>query len=90
MGKTVTFEYSLGDRVRDKLTGFEGVVLSRTDYMTGCFHYGVQPEMLTAEGKQPDWEWIDGTYLEIVDDEYANDAVAGTSGGPSSNILQTR
>lgn len=32
----------LGSHVKDRLTGFEGVAVSRTTYLTGCAGIGVQ------------------------------------------------
>ena len=40
----------LGDRVKDKLTGFSGVVVAITEWLNGCTRMAVQPEKL-VEGK---------------------------------------
>ena len=37
----------LGSLVRDKITGFEGIVMGRTEYLTGCAHVGVHRQRLT-------------------------------------------
>jgi hypothetical protein len=58
------FKYSLGQVVRDKLTKFQGIVMARTEYHTGCITYGVMPKELTKDGKPKDWEWLDETRLE--------------------------
>jgi hypothetical protein len=57
----------LGVTVRDRITGFEGVVMGRTEYITGCTHIGVQSKKLSKEGKMQDWEWIDETRCEVID-----------------------
>ena len=81
MSKPVDFKFDLGTQVKDTLTGFEGIILARAEYLTGCHHYGVQPRQLDKEGKRPDWEWIDATYLEAVEDEprFKSDKKAGGS-----------
>ena len=54
------------DKVKDKVTGFSGVILARCEYATGCSHYGVCPERLTKEGKSPEWEYIDESRLVLL------------------------
>jgi heat shock protein HspQ len=39
-----------GDLVRDKITGFEGVVTDYTDFFYGCRRIGVQPRELKKDG----------------------------------------
>jgi hypothetical protein len=63
------FEFQFNQKVRDKVTGFEGIILGRTEYATGCIQYGVCPSKLTADGKVPDWHWFDGGRLiEVISD----------------------
>lgn len=59
------FEFGLGETLRDKVTGFQGVVMVRAEYSTGCVHYGLCPREL-KDGKPIDWEWIDSSRLERV------------------------
>lgn len=56
----------LGQTVRDRITGFEGVAIARTIYLTGCDHIGIQPP-IDKEGKIPDAQWIDERKLEVMD-----------------------
>ena len=49
----------LGDKVRDEITGFEGVAVSRTEYLYGCVQIGVQPTGLTENGKPKELEYFD-------------------------------
>lgn len=60
------FKYEIGDVLKDKVTGFRGMVLGRTEYATGCKHYGLCPQKLTKEGKAPEWEWYDEMRLTKV------------------------
>ncbi|KKK63622.1 hypothetical protein LCGC14_2992430 [marine sediment metagenome] len=60
------FKFELGTTLRDKVTGFEGVVMVRAEYFTGCVHYGLQTREL-KDGRITDWEWIDGSRLILVD-----------------------
>lgn len=48
-------EIKLGDKVRDRVTGFEGIATHRTEFMNGCVQILVSPrlkkgEPITAEG----------------------------------------
>lgn len=55
----------LGDVVKDKITGFVGVVISRTEWLNGCVRFMVQPEKL-KDGKPRDAETFDLQQLEVV------------------------
>jgi hypothetical protein len=70
---------TLGSRVRDKITGFEGIVMGRTEYYNGCIQYGVQPLDL-KDGRPQKYEWIDEAQLVVVD--AAPDYEASLVGGP--------
>lgn len=88
------FKFRLGDQVRDRVTGFEGVVTSRTDYLNGCVRYGVSPRKLKDDGSfieavwidEPQLTFIDSTDLTVIDraDEPA-ERRAAYAGGPQPN-----
>lgn len=61
----VNFKFNNGDILRDKVTGFTGVVMVCAAYATGCHHYGLLPQEL-REGRPAEWEWIDVSRLEQV------------------------
>lgn len=55
----------LGDEIRDTITGFSGIAISRTEHLTGASRVCVQPK--TMDGAKPAEEyWFDETRLEIV------------------------
>ena len=56
----------LGQRVRDRITGFEGIATSRVEYLTGCVQYCVKPDKLDEKGKMIEGEYIDMGQLEIL------------------------
>ena len=47
------FKFELGEVLKDKITGFTGVVMGRTEYFTDCDHYGLCSQKLRNE-KNPD------------------------------------
>ena len=55
----------LGQRVRDKVSGFEGIVVGRAEWLNGCVRCELQP-MLDKEGKLPEAQWIDEPQLEVI------------------------
>lgn len=58
------FRFNLGDRVKDSVTGFVGIVTGRGDHLSGCDTYGVQCELL-KDGLPQDMKWFDDPRLEL-------------------------
>ena len=54
----------LGQKVRDVVTGLEGVATAKVEYINGCVQFGVQPP--ASDGKCPDSVYIDHQRLEMV------------------------
>lgn len=59
----------LGNKVRDLVTGFEGIAISRIEYLNGCVQIGVK-------GPAVDNETKDAHYLDIDQIERIDDGVA--------------
>lgn len=57
----------LGDRVRDRITGFEGIVIGITEWLYQCRRPIVQPSGLTTDGKLRDTSSFDEDQLEIIE-----------------------
>ena len=83
------FKFELGETLKDKITGFEGVVMGRSQYFTDCNHYGLLSRTL-KDGIPTDYQWFDETRVvrventEIVTKEERIDRKGATS-GPFSN-----
>lgn len=54
--------------VKDKVTGFKGLVIARSDWLNGCVRFLVQPQHL-KDGRPIDGEWVDEPQLELVEDK---------------------
>ena len=54
----------IGDKVKDKLSPFKGIVIAEIKYYNGCHRYQVQAKKLEA-GKIID-EWIDDGQITLV------------------------
>jgi hypothetical protein len=48
----------IGATVRDRITGFQGVVTGRVEYITGCNQLLVTPKV-RADGKLDEPHWFD-------------------------------
>lgn len=65
------FKFDLGDEVKDKVTGFTGVIMCRSQYYTGCNRYSLQSQTLvkdkqTGKVSVPDWHAFDEDMLVFV------------------------
>ena len=59
-------EIKLGEKVRDTVTGFEGIAVARVEYLNGCIQYAVQARV-SDDGKLPAVEYFDHQRLELAD-----------------------
>ena len=82
------FKFDLGVPVRDKITGFEGVVVFRSQWLHNCNTYGVQPTEL-KDGAPQKREIFDEPQLELVSAEPAFEESKKKTGGPTADIPQT-
>jgi len=58
------FKFEIGAVLKDVITQFTGVVMARTQYFTGCVHYGLELQKLAKDGQiRGQYEWIDESRL---------------------------
>lgn len=77
------FTLELGQRAKDKITGFEGILTSRCEFLTGCNRYCIQPTEL-REGKPVDSLYFDEACIEIVGEGISPKEVQGEEMGACS------
>lgn len=58
----------LGVKVKDKITGFEGIVTGRVEYLTGCDQVLVKPRTEDVT-KMPEGSWLDVNRCEVIADD---------------------
>lgn len=58
--------HNLGKRAKDKITGFEGIIVARLFYIFGCGQYGIAPE--AKDGKVNDTAYFDEGRVEVTGD----------------------
>lgn len=56
---------SLGDKVKDTVTGYSGIAVVKCIYLQGCDRFGVQASV-DKEGKKPEWEYFDEPQLKVL------------------------
>ncbi len=75
------FNYQLGLKLRDMVSGLEGIATSRVEFINGCIQYGVSGK--ADNGKIPDTHYIDQQQLEVVDNGIV--IKSQPTGGPRSD-----
>ena len=62
----VEFKFNNGDKVRERVTGFTGIITGAVSYITGCNQH-----LVTAKAKDENSEakaqWYDDGRLELVE-----------------------
>ncbi|MCX6232722.1 MAG: hypothetical protein NTZ33_14385 [Bacteroidetes bacterium] len=56
---------NLGKHGKDVITGFEGTITSKHEYLTGCTQYGIVPKIKT-DGTLGDTHYFDETRIEVT------------------------
>lgn len=59
------FKHELGQQAQDLVTGFKGIIFSRSQYLTGCNRYGLQPTV-GKDGKPAEALWFDENQIKII------------------------
>ena len=81
-------EIELGDYYRDTITGFEGKVVGRGDYITGC----AQALISTLVNGRVESAWFDYPRLTLVrtaeEDDISREPALRRSGGPHDQAPQ--
>ncbi len=71
----------LGQKVRDKITGFTGIATGHAKYLTGCDQYLTQPDCGEDNKKYPGSNWFDEGRLEVIEDVLTSEDVKGEENG---------
>lgn len=80
----------LGDKVRDTISGLEGIVTQRTEFLNGCIQYALQPKIKKGTDMPPAWH-IDEEQLEVIEKKKpAKKKKKSAPGGPTRKALTTR
>ena len=58
---------TLGSRVRDRVTKFEGTMTSHAKHLTGCDTVCITPTV-DSDGKIRDYQWTDIDRVEVLEE----------------------
>lgn len=81
-------ELKLGVKAKDKVTGFEGIVIGHARHLTGCDTYGLKAK--AKKGEPPTaGEWFDEGTLEVIGKGISLNEIKSKTGdgGPSENPI---
>lgn len=70
---------NLGDKVKDRISGFSGIATARYEYLNGCIRFQVEPDKLN-KGAMIDGKIFDLEQLTVV--QAAKVRVTRPGGGP--------
>jgi len=71
---------NLGKKAKDKITGFEGIIIGKITYLFGCEQYGIAPKA-SKDGKLEDSHWFDVGRVEILGKGVTSESVKGKNPG---------
>lgn len=77
----------LGVRARDRITGFEGMVIARTEYLYGCARWALQPQKVNKDGTIFEPQWFDDPQVEALSEvkEKPDQSTGGPKDAPKRN-----
>lgn len=58
----------LGDRVKDIVTGFEGILVARTKWLHGCDRLTIEPDKLDDKGMPQEAHNFDEQRIEVLEE----------------------
>jgi len=73
---------NLGKKAKDKITGFEGIIVGKISYLFGCAQYGIAPE--AKDGKVSETHYFDEGRIEVIGNGILPEEVSTEKpGGPN-------
>lgn len=81
--------FKLGNELRDKVTGFKGIAIARTEWLNGCFRWVLQPKM-GKDGKVPEGQTFDEPQLEFISKGTVKEGPKNTGGPLPIKITQNK
>ena len=79
----------LGRLARDTISGFTGIIDSRTEWLNGCFRITLAPNYLDKEGKMLPSATFDAEQIEILPDQvHKEKPVERRTNGPMPDAVR--
>ncbi len=87
----MTFQpIELGDRAKDPITGFSGIVTAITTWLHGCIRITIEPEKLDKDGKPQEGRSFDQTQVVLVKKGIHKPMVLGITPPPAPETRPSR
>lgn len=77
------FKHDLGSKAQSKITGFKGIITSRSEHVNGCNRYWLEPRV-DKKGNAQQGYWFDEEELEILEKPKVNKTNPDRGGFPST------
>ncbi len=78
-------QIKLGTKIKDRITGLEGIAIAKIEYLNGCVQYSIKPK-LDKDGKVQEGEWVDSQQIAVVGEKVLEVKKASGGTGGASNI----
>lgn len=85
--KKVKEKIKLGDKVKDTITGYEGVCTHITNFLNGCRRIGIQGNKLDQNNLPCDVYIVDEVTVEVIEPKVKK-SVQNKTGGPSMKLAK--
>ncbi len=83
-------EIKLGDKVKDRITGFVGTVVCKSEFLNGCIQFEVQPKITGKDNKIVEAVSIDAQSLEVINVKKKKPVKKESNGGAMTKGLRQR
>lgn len=89
MATNPEFKFELGDRVKDIITGFTGIVYARIEWFNGCHRYALTSEKTDDKGKPVEVN-TDSEQLQLIEPAAVKprERDGAKTGGPYPDVHQ--
>jgi len=79
----------LGRRARDTISGFEGIIEARTEWLNGCYRIVIAPTHLDKDGKLIPNCSFDAEQVEVLPEQVREEKpVAHRTNGPTDDAVR--
>lgn len=77
----MSYKFALGDKVKDRITGYAGVIICRSEWLYGCIRYVLQAKRI-KDGKITPTHVTDEGALDLVEANSLAVPHVEATGGP--------
>ncbi|KKM65075.1 hypothetical protein LCGC14_1494990 [marine sediment metagenome] len=89
MGRKTRKDLPLGRLAMDMVSGFKGIIESRTEWLNGCFRIGLAPNHLDKDGKMLESRAFDAEQIEVLPLRVAKEKpVEARTNGPMPDAVR--